>query len=61
VGQRNDVLNKTLFSLMRLARDGDLTTREIADCLAIAARHAGLAAPEVQATMRSALRAASAP
>jgi hypothetical protein len=57
-GQRNATLNKTMFGLMRLARAGDLTMREIADCMAVAARHAGLAAPEVQATLRSVLRSA---
>lgn len=55
-GQRNDMLNRELFGLMRIARAGDLSMREIADGMAVAARHAGLTAPEVQATLRSALR-----
>jgi hypothetical protein len=59
-GQRNDTLNKTMFSLVRLARSGDLTMREIADCMAVAARHAGLTASEVQGTLRSVLRSAGA-
>ena len=57
-GQRNDTLNKTMYGLVRFARTGDLTMREIADCMAVAARHAGLAAPEVHATLRSVLRSA---
>ena len=60
-GQRNDALNRETFSLVRLARVGDLSMREIAECMAVAARHAGLAAPEVQATLRSVLRSASIP
>jgi hypothetical protein len=55
-GQRNDMLNKQMFRLMRFARAGDLAVREIAESMAVAARQAGLAAPEVQATLRSALR-----
>jgi hypothetical protein len=55
-GQRNDMLNRELFGLMRLARAGDLSVREIADGMAVAPRHAGLTGPEVQATLRSALR-----
>jgi len=60
-GQRNDILNRELYGLLRLARAGDLSSREVAECLAVAARHAGLSAPEVQATLRSALRAGGAP
>jgi hypothetical protein len=59
-GQRNDVLNKAIFGLVRFASAGDLSMREIAECMAVAARHAGLPAPEVQATLRSALRSANA-
>lgn len=55
-GQRNDMLNKEMFALMRLAHAGDLSIREIADGMAVAARHAGLGGPEIQATLRSALR-----
>lgn len=55
-GTRNDVLNREMFGLMRLARAGNLSEREIAECMAIAARHSGLNAREVQATLRSALR-----
>jgi hypothetical protein len=55
-GRRNDILNTEMFGLMRLARSGDLAARDVADCMAVAARHAGLTAPEVQATLRSALR-----
>ena len=60
-GQRNDVLNREMFSLMRLARAGDLSMREIAECMAVAARHSGLAALEAQATLRSVLRSAGTP
>ena len=60
-GQRNDALNRETFGLVRLTRIGDLSMREIAECMAVAARHAGLAAPEVQATLRSVLRSASIP
>jgi hypothetical protein len=59
-GQRNYVLNRETFSLVRLARVGDLSIREIANCMAVAARHSGLAAPEVQATLRSVLRSVNA-
>jgi hypothetical protein len=59
-GQRNDTLNREMFGLLRLARTGDLSMREVADCMAVAARHAGLPAPETQATLRSALRAGGA-
>jgi hypothetical protein len=45
---------------VRLARVGDLSIREIANCMAVAARHSGLAAPEVQATLRSVLRSVNA-
>jgi hypothetical protein len=61
VGQRNDILNKQMFGLVRLTHNGDLTMREIADCMAVAARHAGLAASEVQATLRSVLRSVNTP
>jgi len=59
-GQRNDVLNREMFGLMRLAVAGDLSSREIADSMAVAARHAGLSALEVQATLASALRSGGA-
>jgi hypothetical protein len=57
-GQRNDTLNKEAFGLVRFARAGDLSMRDIAECMAVAARHAGLAARDVQATLRSVLRSA---
>jgi hypothetical protein len=55
-GQRNDVLNREMFGLMRLARARDLSARDIANSMVIAAPHAGLTALKVQATLRSALR-----
>jgi hypothetical protein len=59
-GQRNDTLNREAFGLLRFARAGDLSTREIAECMAVAARHAGLAARDVQATLGSVLRSTNA-
>jgi hypothetical protein len=60
-GTRNDTLNRETHGLMQLACAGDLGMREIAEAMAIAARHAGLPAPEVRATLRSALRVGEAP
>lgn len=56
-GSRNDILNRELFGLMRFTGHGDLSIRQVADAMAVAAHHAGLSAPEVHATLRSALRA----
>jgi hypothetical protein len=55
-GQRNDMLNRETFALIRLARAGDLSVLEIAECMAVAGSHAGLTAPEVKATLQSVVR-----
>lgn len=59
-GTRNDALNAACYSLMRFVREGALDASEVADALAIAARHAGLAPRETAATLASALRAGGA-
>jgi hypothetical protein len=59
-GRRTNTLAHELFSLMRLARSGDLQLREIAAAMAIAARHAGLDAVEARTTITGALRAGAA-
>jgi hypothetical protein len=59
-GQRNDTLNRETFALARFLAEGALAPAEIADALAIAARHAGLSARETAATLVSALLAGSA-
>jgi hypothetical protein len=56
-GQRNDTLNSATYALARFIDTGDLVPTEIADALAIAARHAAMPFREVQATIASALRA----
>ncbi len=58
-GARNDALNAEMFALMRFVPVA-LTASEIADALAIAARHAGLTTRETAATLASALRAGGA-
>ena len=55
-GQRNDALNVETFSLARFIPDV-LTAAEVANALAIGARHAGLTERETAATLVSALRA----
>ena len=58
-GSRNHALNREAFALMRFVPDG-LAPAEIADALAIAARHAGLPPRETASTLASALRAGGA-
>jgi len=55
-GGRNDVLNREAYSLTRFMPD-HLAPSEIADSLAVAARHIGLSGREVALTLASALRA----
>ena len=57
-GSRNHALNCAAYALCRLA-PAALDHAEIADALAVAARHAGLPAREVAATLASALHAGS--
>jgi hypothetical protein len=59
-GTRNDTLNRECFVLARFIGDGLLTPGEIAEALAIAARHAGLTQTETARTLASALRAGGA-
>ena len=59
-GQRNDTLNAECFAMGRFVAAGTLAPAEVADALAIAARHAGLAPAETAATLASALRAGAA-
>ena len=56
-GQRNDTLNREMYSLLRFVSSGELETQEIADVLARAAISAGLDRIEVTRTITSALRA----
>jgi len=56
-GQRNHTLNKEVFSLMRFAKSGDLSIKDIANTLAAAGLASGLARPEVLATLVSAMSA----
>ncbi len=55
-GMRNATLNAECFALSRFI-PGILTPSEVADALAVAARHAGLTTRETIATLTSALRA----
>lgn len=59
-GTRNDRLNEECFTLARFVREGALGAPEVADALAIAARHAGLTPREAAATLASGLRAGGA-
>ena len=59
-GQRNHTLNKEVWSLIRFAKNGELSIREIANTLAAAGLASGLARPEVLATIVSAVRAGGA-
>ena len=59
--KRNDTLTHELFGLVSLARTGDLAMCEIAEAMAIAARHAGLDAVKTQKAIASALRDGAAP
>jgi hypothetical protein len=59
-GTRNDTLNRECFALARFVGNGLLTHSEIAESLAVAARHAGLTQTETARTLASALRAGGA-
>ena len=57
-GTRNDVLNLEAFCLARFVESHELDQRGLANALATAARHCGLADDEIQGTLTSAFRAA---
>jgi hypothetical protein len=59
-GTRNYTLNRESFALTRFVGKGLLTYSEIAETLAVAARHAGLTQTETARTLASALRAGGA-
>lgn len=61
VGQRNDRLNRTAFSIARLVASGDLPARESAYWLVAAAVTAGLPLEEAQQTVASAFGARGVP
>jgi hypothetical protein len=56
-GTRNAKLNSATYSLLRLAKTGAVTPREIAGAMAHAGAAAGLPPHEIKATLASALRA----
>lgn len=56
-GTRNDQLNQTTYSLLRLVSTGAVTSREIAGAMAHAGIAAGLPAIEVEKTIASAIAA----
>jgi hypothetical protein len=56
-GQRNDILNRAVWSVSRFIADGLLQPSEIAEALAHAGRVAGLHRLEVERTLASGLRA----
>jgi hypothetical protein len=56
-GQRNDSLNRAVWSVSRFIADGLLSPAEIAEALAYAGRVAGLHRLEIEATLASALAA----
>jgi hypothetical protein len=56
-GQRNDTLNKAVWSVSRFIADGLLSPAEVAEALAHAGNVAGLHRLEIQATLTSALAA----
>ena len=56
-GSRNIKLNSEAFALARFVRNGALSIDEVAEALAVAARHAGLPPRETVATLTSAMRA----
>lgn len=58
-GSRNDTLNKAAFYLFGLAKQGQVNESDARDILTAAAKRAGLAEREIQATLGSAYRAAS--
>ena len=57
VGVRNRTLNEEAYGIGRLIAAGFLDAQEVADTLAAAAFAAGLGRREIEATLRSALRA----
>lgn len=57
IGSRNVTLNSEAYGIGRLVAGGLLDAQEVADRLAVAAVAAGLAPREIEATLRSALRA----
>lgn len=56
-GGRNDALNEAAFSLATLLHTGGVSEATVRGALADAARQVGLAAPEIEATLRSAIKA----
>jgi hypothetical protein len=54
-GTRNNVLNNGVLKISRFVGEGKLPTSEVVESFRDAALHAGLAMPEVDATIRSAL------
>jgi hypothetical protein len=57
IGTRNRVLNEEAYGIGRLIATEFLDAQEVADTLAVAAFAAGLGPREIEATLRSALRA----
>lgn len=58
-GTRNHTLNKACWNLARFIATGELSQIEIEDALTSAALSAGLGQAEINATLRSAIRAAT--
>jgi len=56
-GRRNDQLNRSAHALFRFVAAGELPMARTATVLTAAARHAGLAPHEINATLKSAATA----